>query len=498
MSRLHAFDAWFLLLLLAFGAVSLYLAGTFGIWFDEAYSVALSHQPLDKVLYFAAQDVHPPGYYLLLKGWETLFGDSEIALRSLSALSMVLAAGLIYRVFRSRIGARAALLIAASVMSAPLTLRYAFEARMYGLIMLVATLATITMLRLFERRPGDNRRLLMAAYGVLVAAGMYIHYYALFIWIAHGLFVLLAGKEDRLDRLKAWSTGIILAILLFLPQLPTAYAQFAAAGERTPSSGGFSPYNVLTSLFNAISFADTSRQLWLYVVAGAALSLAAVAVVLAYRLAGKRLRGYFTLLMLLFAVPLLLGLGLTLSPYRVTYYDRYFIFSLTALVTLAALAGTVLWQNRTYRLFAAVMLASLLLGNGIGVTQVIAYGNYNNNQTLRTGIKELITALGDRAAKGDVILLDHPRHYYEVDYYNRKHLPLYIYDKPGDTERTGGIAIAASRKELFRTDVDTIMTNGGRVWYITPRALSVTPIPASWRQIDEVAQDSYIARLYTK
>ncbi|MDP6587505.1 MAG: glycosyltransferase family 39 protein, partial [Anaerolineales bacterium] len=33
----------------------------------------------------SAADVHPPGYYILMKAWSVMMGGSEFALRSLSA-----------------------------------------------------------------------------------------------------------------------------------------------------------------------------------------------------------------------------------------------------------------------------------------------------------------------------------------------------------------------------------------------------------------------------
>lgn len=498
MNRLTGYDRWFILLLIIFSAASLYQAGRLGIWFDEAYSVALSGQTIGQLLYFAGQDVHPPGYYLLLKGWASIFGNSELAMRSLSTLSIVLALAVLYHAVRARIGGKTALLVAVVVATAPLTLRYAFELRMYGLVLLIATLATVTLLRLNKRNETAGIWRLIVVYAALIAAGMYVHYYTLFIWIAHGVFVLASGQSDTPRRFRTWLSGVVLAIVLFLPQLPVAYSQFTAADERTSVSSDFSPNDILTSLLNTVTFAREPDNIWLYAVAAIALVLSAAAIILAYRTANQQVRRYLALALLLCAIPLLGGLLIMLPPYRVAYYDRYFLFSLLSLLVAAALACAVLLRDKRYRVFAFTALAVLLIGSSIGVSQVIAYGNRNENYVLRTGVKELMAAVNEKAAPDDVLLLDHPRHFYEVSYYNERGLPLYIYDMHGDTERGGGIAIAASRKDLLMSDVNTLPKGRDRIWYITPRALSVTPIPPSWRQLDEIAHESYIARLYSR
>jgi uncharacterized membrane protein len=56
------------------------------IWFDEGYSILLAKQPVGELLALTAVDAHPPLYYLLLKAWGEMFGFTEFALRSLSAL----------------------------------------------------------------------------------------------------------------------------------------------------------------------------------------------------------------------------------------------------------------------------------------------------------------------------------------------------------------------------------------------------------------------------
>src|SRR5258705_3967471 len=56
------------------------------LWLDEAYSVLVAKQHFSEMLVSLRHDTHPPLYYLLLSIWTKLFGDVEIALRSLSGV----------------------------------------------------------------------------------------------------------------------------------------------------------------------------------------------------------------------------------------------------------------------------------------------------------------------------------------------------------------------------------------------------------------------------
>src|SRR4051812_35613993 len=54
------------------------------LWFDEAFSWRLTRFSWLEMIDRAKQDVHPPLYYILLKAWIAVFGDSVFAMRLLS------------------------------------------------------------------------------------------------------------------------------------------------------------------------------------------------------------------------------------------------------------------------------------------------------------------------------------------------------------------------------------------------------------------------------
>src|SRR5437867_11901296 len=73
-------------ILIAAGLLRLYKITAFSLWFDESVSVGLSAYPWPQLFAHVAQDSHPPLYFVVLKLWRLLVGDSLFALRSLSLL----------------------------------------------------------------------------------------------------------------------------------------------------------------------------------------------------------------------------------------------------------------------------------------------------------------------------------------------------------------------------------------------------------------------------
>ena len=77
-----------LIVILAIGVfLRWFRLGHESLWFDEGYTAwVVSLSPAD-LIRAVRVDTAPPLYYLLLHGWTVLFGRSEFALRSMSALS---------------------------------------------------------------------------------------------------------------------------------------------------------------------------------------------------------------------------------------------------------------------------------------------------------------------------------------------------------------------------------------------------------------------------
>lgn len=235
----------FLILILA-GLLRFYHLSGQSLWSDEGNSVALAQRGFAEIAQRTAFDIHPPFYYWLLRLWISLFGDSEIGLRS---LSVVLGIGLVALIgllgtylFELRLGTIAALIAALS----PFQIYYSQEARMYMLLALLGGLTLfLTLLFLEEARWG--RRLAFALGYILVAcAGLYTHYaYPLVLILANLLALAWFIGRGRRAGMKAdrplllWLGMQLILLCLYLPWLPVAWRQVTTwpSDQQTASLG---------------------------------------------------------------------------------------------------------------------------------------------------------------------------------------------------------------------------------------------------------------------
>src|SRR5713101_2100352 len=59
------------------------------LWLDEALTVNISRLPLSDLHEALRHDGAPPLFYLLLHGWISVFGDSDVAVRALAGVFSV-------------------------------------------------------------------------------------------------------------------------------------------------------------------------------------------------------------------------------------------------------------------------------------------------------------------------------------------------------------------------------------------------------------------------
>ncbi|HMK97229.1 MAG TPA: glycosyltransferase family 39 protein [Acidimicrobiales bacterium] len=228
----------------AIGLVARFLAPN-GLWLDEALSVNIARLPLAQMPGALVQDGSPPLYYALLHFWMLLFGEGEVAVRSLSALASVATLPFMWVAGRRAGGRRvawAALLLAAT---SPWAIYYASYARMYSLMALEAVLFYLALCRALER-PSRGR---LACVGALTVALMYTHYWDLYLLGVTGAWVLWRARAESRKgepgaasaRKVAWA--MFCGGLVFIPWSPVFVFQVLHTGS--PWSTPPSPANLL-------------------------------------------------------------------------------------------------------------------------------------------------------------------------------------------------------------------------------------------------------------
>ncbi|WP_045880298.1 glycosyltransferase family 39 protein [Pseudofrankia sp. DC12] len=202
-----------MLVILAAAVLVRFSAGQ-DLWLDEAQSVAIAKLPLTghgpTMFTGLREDGSPPLYYLFLHFWVGAFGTGNVAVRTLSALFNLAAAGPLYLLGRRLVGTRAAQVSVVLYITSPFALRFATETRMYSLIVLLTTLGGLAVERAL-RRPS----VLSAVYVSLCAGGLALtHYWCLYLLLTVGGWLVLLWwrppflfRADRANAARAAAGG---------------------------------------------------------------------------------------------------------------------------------------------------------------------------------------------------------------------------------------------------------------------------------------------------
>ncbi|MGD8793955.1 MAG: glycosyltransferase family 39 protein, partial [Anaerolineae bacterium] len=420
------------------------------LWNDEGSSVALAQRDPLTIARDAARDIHPPLYYWLLSGWLRLAGDSEVGVRSLSALLGVVLVALIYPLGRL-IGGRWAGLAAAFVAAInPFQVYYAQEARMYMLLAVWGALAFYAALRWATAGPGERVGGWATAYVLAAAAGLYTHYAFPLVLVAANLALLpllLQARDGQAGRWLLWPwIGLqLLAGLIFLPWLPAALRQLTTWPRVEADVPLLDALSQIAGLFTT----GPAASPW----PGASGLLFLLLLVLYPNRHPRRLRSLVAngvpILWLVLPVALILALGL--------FKDAYLKFLLVASPAFCLLAGRAVvpppGPGKGIGPVAGIVargLAGLLL---LATAVYGLVGYFTDPAYARDDYRAIASYLEAVGRPGDAVVLNAPGQQEVFDYYYDGDLPVY------PLPRSRPLAPAATRRAL-----EDLAQPGGRVF----------------------------------
>ncbi len=371
-------------------------------WRDEAFSVLAAKQPLGFII--SKLGFEPPFYYTLLHFWMRLFGESEIAVRTLSVIGFVLATVIMIE--------WAATLYKKHWLSwylplffflNPMLLYYAFEVRTYAWYTFFATALLYAY---------TNKKWLW----FLVAAvlGFYTHVYLLPFIGAVGIHYLWTKRLSLHSLVKdAGIKTFALIALLIAPWL----VKIGFEMQKLQSSWYY-PVDwqlVKSSLGNIFTgYEGTPWYGWRYT-AYLSLVIGACAIV-ALRDKTERKR---TLLYTLFGgLPLAVIVGI--SFVKPLFVNRYLIPVAISEVLIVASAIAAIRNGWAQKLVAGIFLAGVLWFNWW-------YPPQHPKPPIRTTFEQIHTLIQD----GDVVLAGDPMIYMETMYYAKDRSRVYQYNPQG-------------------------------------------------------------------
>lgn len=396
--------------MLAMFALIMLMGAGQSIWFDEGYSILLAKHSYAEIFALTNVDAHPPLYYILLKAWGDVFGWSEFALRSLSALLMALATGVGLLLVRRLFSTKIALAIIPFLLVAPFLLRYGYEVRMYALACLIGVIASYVFIVALSRQQPSRR--LWVVYGVLVALGMYTLYMTLVIWLSHAVWLVLAAKpRKQLLRHPAF-LGLGTAVILFLPQLPIFINQ--TIHSALPGIGTELTLTKLVSVLGVLTIYTPEWQIGGWYSLLLIIAMVLFGVLFKNALKTKDQRFGLLFLSVLVIVPLVFYALTSLPPRTPIFIERYmahiaiYFYIVIALVVVLGFMGK---RKLLASVFAVVVTIILLTG----VTRLYSTGNLNLERMQLPETRQLKASIP--CSSDTTIVADDPYTYIDSVYY---------------------------------------------------------------------------------
>lgn len=233
---------------------------------------------------------HPPLFYVLLRCWAGVFGDSIAALRALAAVFSLLVFPALWLLCRELFfddpgRERTTWVTLALLAVSPFHVLYAQEAREYSLWTALIVLASALLLRALRLENWKSWLL----YGAALALAFYAHTLTMNIFLAHATYVLWQHRSQW----RKFAAASLVAALLFAPWAFFIWQRRGALNENTlwlamPAGRWFVVkawlFNLTSIFFDVVTpqswtgkagfvFAIGARLMRLFIIVVAALSL---------------------------------------------------------------------------------------------------------------------------------------------------------------------------------------------------------------------------------
>lgn len=466
------------------------------LWHDEAFSALLIKYPWKEMFYRIGLDVHPPMYYIFLRFWYYIFGDSLFALRAMSIFFGVLTIFAVYYFVKYAFKDKRAALIAAILVAVnPFQAQYVTEARMYTMGAFFAVVAAHALVAALRTQSAyyfnvanlvlrsELKRRFIAYYILFVlfsAILMYTHYYLLFMVAGLGIYAVLYCAIHFKLEIKKYLWVVLSGfgmIALFLPWLKIFLFQYkqVGAGYWIPPMDRWSIPNTLWTLL-----VNLPNQYNNVLIATTILTLVMIGYIL-----WKYTETEKWLVVGSFLAPfggsfLFLLLAKLQHEDSSVYLVRYFIFCSSFYLIITALFLSKLRIKQVGTLLA------------VGLVAINLYSIWNYWDKLDVGSKPgmaLLSAfLNTNVEPGQKIFVGSSFEFFNYKYYNHTPVkPLLFTDGhlTHDLPHYAGTAIL--------TDEDLVLNfsdathKGDTVWLIWTNGFGGEKpnIPANWQQVDE-------------
>lgn len=178
----------------AYICLSFYKIGDNSLWYDECFSIDWANDSITDIINFSLKDINPPLYLIILHYWMDLFGESEIALRSLSAVAMSGGCAVFFLFALRFFNWQTAVISTLLFLTSSELFYFSQEGRTYGVVILFTVLSNFAYMSLVKSPNYKNAVLL----GIFNSAIFYLHTLASFVFIGQVLLILFLTFDKTL------------------------------------------------------------------------------------------------------------------------------------------------------------------------------------------------------------------------------------------------------------------------------------------------------------
>ena len=333
------------------------------LWLDEATSAFLASFPFSDIIKATfTSEPNPPLYFCLLRSWSLLLGNSEVALRSLSALAGVIYVPIVYLLGREILSRRIALLAAAISATSPFLIWFSQEARAFSLVALLTLVNTYFFVKACHQR----RVFWWIGFSASLLLSLYLHFYAALLIPFELLFFLLFYRRYG-QQLLSYLVATIVPVLFYLPWLASIYQ--AATGETWRSY--FPPVQLIQSMLHVFISGELlgQKDILIWVIAFVLIAAAGLLPIRGRRGLSIEHGEGLAFLALYLLIPI--GLISLLSIYTPVFMPRYIIIAAAPFYLLVARGLDRLWR---ISIILPIIGLSVIL-SVFGWSLSIAYGS---------------------------------------------------------------------------------------------------------------------------
>ncbi|MBX3009858.1 MAG: hypothetical protein KF832_00070 [Caldilineaceae bacterium] len=389
------------------------------LWADEGYSIYFATEPVARLLWLTAQDIHPPLYYLLLHGWITWWTATPLALRLLSVCFALPGLGLGIILARAFFGGRwrPQLLFLLFLAINPLVLYYSQEVRMYGLALTLSMATTLCCWQWLQREQQGYRATgWLLGYLLSATLALYTLYYLAFLLVAQLLWVHWELRKQPAPLLRFWLAETTIG-LLYLPwvlytiRLLLAYIDDKIRADQDTPLGlmTYAARHFLAFTSGHLAWPAAWAPWWALL---APLTIGATLILLLWAAWGQQWRTTTSqtqqalrLVWFCLAMPFAIGYGINLLyPFFPIGGERLLLFVLPYFGLLLVASLDDLWQGTgLQKLMASVALLPLLASAIIGVGLFYTLPRYPAED-----YRPLVRQLVQQGSDADTVLATYP------------------------------------------------------------------------------------------